>query len=532
MFSRYRLFTGNRHQYLVIFLVISIVIGVVFRFVELDRKVFWHDEVFTNFRSAGFTLSKVYPEYFNNEIVAAPELLIYQKIKPESTFQDTINSLVIDDPQHSPLYYLLARGWMSIFGSSITASRFLPAFLSLFALPLMYGLAFELFGSHFTALLATTFLSLSPVDILYAQTARQYSLLTVFILGSSYLLLKSIRSNHWFFWGLYSLACTFGLYTHPFFGLTLIAQSAYILLLSSSFTSKKKSLDLLLKFFIAVLVTLILFSPWIYILVSNLQRAIDTTNWTQNSLSILDLTKYWILSFTSMFIDLDFGFNNPLTYILRLPFALLILVGLYQLCERTPPFTRQFILTSILIPFLILVLPDILTGGQRSTVTRYLIPCFPGIQLAVTYLFAIHINSGRFSLVDSVDLWRGILAVCLTVSIVSCNMSAYADTWWTKVPSYWNPQISRHINTINSPYILTDKGDDYINFGETISLSYLLNSDVQFILMSEQPQLSLIPQNSTVFALRPSTALQETLIQQGYQLELIFQPANLWKLSR
>ncbi|MEA5522700.1 glycosyltransferase family 39 protein [Limnoraphis robusta] len=530
MFSRYKLFTGTRHRYLVILLVISILIGVVFRFIELDRKVFWHDEVYTNFRVSGLTLTKVYPEFFDNQIVAAPSLLNYQRIQPNTNFIDTINSLIIDDPQHPPLYFLMARGWMSIFGSSITASRFLPALLSLLALPFMYGLALELFGSHFTALLATAFLSLSPIDIIHAQTARQYGLLTVFIIASNYLLLKSIRSSGWLFWGLYSLACTLGLYTHPFFGLTIIAQFAYIFLLVSSSRLKKDSLYLLLKLFSALVVAVILFSPWIHVIVSNFQRAIDTTNWTQASLSLLDLIKYWILGFTSLFIDIDFGFNNPWTYLLRLPFLTLILIGLYQVCERTPALTRQFILTSIFVPFLILVLPDLLMGGQRSSVTRYLVSCFPGIQLAVTYLFAVHINSGRFSWVDGVGLWRGMLALCLTASIISASLSAYSETWWSKSLSYWNPEIARQINLPNFPYVVTDQGDNYINFGETISLSYLLDKDVKFILMSQQPQLSLIPKYKRVFILRPSTSLRKTLEQKGYQLELIFEPGDLWKL--
>ncbi len=532
MFSRYKLFTGTRHRYLVIFLGIVIVLGIVFRFLELDRKVFWYDEVFTNLKSSGFTLSKIEPNFFDNRILTVPELLKYQRIKSDSTFKDTISSLMIDEPQHPPLYFLLARGWMSIFGSSITASRFLPALLSLFSFPLMYGLALELFGSHFTALLATAFLSLSPIDIIYAQTARQYSLLTVFIIGSSYLLLKSIRLNSWLFWGLYSLTCALGLYTHPLFGLTMIAHGAYIVLLSTSSQSQKNTPRLVIKFLLALTITLILFSPWINILVSNLQSAINTTNWTKIPITSWDLIKYWILSFTSLFIDIDFGFNNPWTYLLRLPFGILIIVGLYQVCERTPRMNRQFILTSILVPFLILFLPDLLMGGRRSSITRYLIICFPAIQLAVTYLFAIHINSGRFSFADGVHLWRGILALCLTASLISCSLSAYSQTWWSKHISYWNPEVARLVNTVNSPYIVTDQGDNYTNFGEIISLSHLLDNDVKFILMSQQPKLSLIPQNSTIFVFQPSISLQETLQQKGYQLNSLHKSGNLWKLSR
>ncbi|MGD1806108.1 hypothetical protein ACP6PL_11800 [Dapis sp. BLCC M126] len=54
------------------------------------------------------------------------------------------------------------------FGSYVTASRSLAALISLFSLPLIYILNWHLFNSHLTALLATTFLAVSPVEVLFA----------------------------------------------------------------------------------------------------------------------------------------------------------------------------------------------------------------------------------------------------------------------------------------------------------------------------------------------------------------------------
>ena len=71
----------------------------------------------------------------------------------------------------------------------------LPVLISLISLPLMYGLGMELFGQRSVAWLATALLALSPVDILFAQTARQYSLLTLSVIGSSWLLLRPYGST-------------------------------------------------------------------------------------------------------------------------------------------------------------------------------------------------------------------------------------------------------------------------------------------------------------------------------------------------
>lgn len=216
------------------FIIVLLVLGVFFRFFNLEGKLYWHDEVYTTMRAAGFTRQEIDAELFQNRIFAAPELQKYQRLKPGSTPADTIRSLALEDPQHPPLFFLMARFWMQAFGSSLTASRTLPAILSLLALPLMYGLALELFASRMVAVLATALLALSPFDILFAQTARQYGLLTVMVIGSSFLLLRALRLKTWQNWGLYALATLIGLYTHPFFGLTLIAQAVYVLLWLSS----------------------------------------------------------------------------------------------------------------------------------------------------------------------------------------------------------------------------------------------------------------------------------------------------------
>ncbi|MGB7709146.1 MAG: hypothetical protein WBL95_06335 [Microcoleus sp.] len=97
------------------------------------------NEAYTSIRAAGFTRQEIDDELFQNLIFPAPELPKYQRIKPGSTAADTIHALALEDPQHPPLYFLMARFWMQKFGSSLTATRSLPALLSLLSLPLMYA---------------------------------------------------------------------------------------------------------------------------------------------------------------------------------------------------------------------------------------------------------------------------------------------------------------------------------------------------------------------------------------------------------
>ncbi|MEG3984789.1 glycosyltransferase family 39 protein [Microcoleus sp. T3B2] len=519
--------------WLINLLAIGILLGIGFRFFEIDRKLYWHDEAYTSIRAAGFTRQEIDDELFQNRIVPAPELQKYQRIKPGTTEADTIRSLALEDPQHPPLYFLMARWWMQEFGSSLTASRTLPALLSLLSLPLMYALAHELFASNLAGLLATALLALSPFDILFTQTARQYSLLTATVLGSSWLLLRAVRLRGWQNWVFYSLAIALGFYTHPFFSLTLIGHGVFII--SYWLFVKKTKLRGHVtnsQFFLAVTAALILYLPWIYVLATNLGRASATTDWTRVSPGLLYLVKLWTLSFTALFFDFDLGFDNIWTYLLRLPFLLLIAAAIYQICRRTSSSTWLFILTSIFVPFLILALPDIILGGKRSAVSRYLISCFPGVQLAVAYLIASNVKTQQ-------RFWQVILALVFTATVSSCTVSAFSDTWWSKDLSYFNAEVAKIINkeaianrSIKDTIVISDRGNDFTNMGDLLSLSYLLDKDVRLMLMSQSPDMEMLNKYSAPLVFRPSEKLISALKQNQRRLEPILQYARLFRARR
>ncbi len=514
-------------------LAIAILLGIGFRFFELDRKLYWHDEAYTSLRVAGFTRQEIDDELFQNRIVPAPELQKYQRIKPGSSATDTIHSLALEDPQHPPLYFLMARVWMQEFGSSLTASRSLPALLSLLSLPLMYALAQELFASNLTSLLATAILALSPFDILFAQTARQYSLLTAIVIGSSLLLLRAVRLQTLLTWVLYALSIALGFYTHPFFSLTLIGHGIFVICYCLFVTPKKLRGHVInSQFFLAVTAALILYIPWIYVLGTNLQRASATTDWTRVSPGWLYLVKLWTLSFTALFFDLDFGFNNILTYLARVPFLVLIIAAIYQIFRRASRSTWLFVLTSIFVPFLILALPDLIIGGKRSAVSRYLISCFPGVQLAVAYLLANSVTAGR-------RFWQFILAAVFTASIISCVVSSFSDTWWSKDLSYFNAEVARKVNqeaianrSIKDTIVISDRGNDFTNMGDLLSLSYLLDKDVKLMLLSQSPDIEMLNKYSAPLVFRHSEKLRSALKRNQRRLEPVLEYAKLFRVRR
>lgn len=509
-------------------IIIVLIIGVFFRFTNLEHKTYWHDEVYTSMRAAGYTRQEIDQELFQNRLIAAGELQKFQRLKPQSSVADTIKSLSLEDPQHPPLYFLIARFWMQMFGSSLTASRSLPALLSLLALPLMYKLGIELFDSRLAAIFAVALLALSPFDILFAQTARQYSLLTVLVIASSFWLLLALRNSTWRNWLVYSIGSAIGLYTHPFFALTLISHGVYVLLLNLQLNFSNYRFQIssnLWKYLLAMIGTLGLYSPWLFVLATNYQRALATTDWARISVDLSYLSKLWTLSFSSLFFDLDFGFDSKKTYFLRAIILILIVTGIIQVCHKTNYKSWLFILTTIFVPFLILAIPDLLFGGKRSGVTRYLISCFPGVQLAVAFLLADKLLMGKW-------LWRGIMVLLFTGSIASATVSSFSDTWWSKDLSYFNPVVAKAMNIETNQPIISEVGDDFTNTGDLISLSYLLRQDTLMYLLKQPFNPQLLQAYSAPLVFRPSQQLCKAFEQKQIRLEAVFKPGRLWRLRR
>lgn len=518
---------------------IILLLGICFRLVGLGSKAYWHDEVYTTLRAAGYTRAEFDQEVFQNRGLTAPDLQKYQQIKPGSSVTDTIDSLALEDPQHPPLYFVLARFWLQLFGNSITASRALPALLSLLSLPLMYLLAMELFAAPGVGLLATALLALSPLDILFAQISRQYGLLAAVGMGSSWLLLRSLRRPSRLSWGLYALSVAAGFYTHVLFAINLFAHAAYVLLLLLSDPADQladKPADLtaasprsrrlpITQFSIAVVAALILYSPWLAVLLGNYQRAFAATSWTSANVPLPFMLKQWTLHFTALFVDLHFGFDNAWTFILRVPFVLLILLGLYSVYRNTPQWTWLFVIGFIGLPFLALALPDLLLGGMRSAIARYLIPCYAGVQLAVAYFLAILLTHRR-----AIGQW--ILVFVFTSSIISISVSATSKVWWHLETSYTNPAVLEVLNARPSPLVVSDRGNGDTNPGDLLALSYGLKNNVRLFGVGQPADLESLRAESNLYVFRPSEPLRSALEDQGWQLQEVVWFGTLWQASR
>lgn len=187
----------------------------------------------------------------------------------------------------------------------------------------------------------------------------------------------------------------------------------------------------------------------------------------------------------------------------------------------------MFILTLIGTTASALILPDVILGGWRSGISRYVIPCHIGIQLAVAYLLLSQVVSVSISRRKS---WQAVMAVLLSLEVLSCTISAQAKTWWNKYPGSYNTlRVAHIINQAENPLVISSET------GELFSLSYLLKLTVHFQLFDrmETSSTKISDDYDTRFLFGSSKFLYRPLnIDHRYKLKPIQKSQNFWQLQK
>jgi uncharacterized membrane protein len=526
------------------FLIIALlVLGVFFRFANIDKKVYWIDETYTSFRVAGYTEQDIIPQVSENKIFKIEELQKYQHVNSEKTVVDTIKGLVIEEPQLTPLYFVTARYWAKLFGDAIASMRSFPAITSLLVFPCVYWLCLELFESSLVGWIAIALIAVSPFHIVYAQEARPYTLWTVTILLSSASLLRAIRVKTKLSWGIYAATVALGLYSFLFFAFVAISHGIYVAIIEGFRRTKA-----IKAYLVATAAGLFAFLPWIVIVITYLPQIIRATPEQSRSPrhSIFALGKAWVVNISRDFFDLGFRSDTFTqapsllklsTLVILLLSVLLVGYATYFLCRHTPQRVWLFVITLMGVTALALVLPDLILGGLRSVFGRYFVPCYIGIQLAVAYLFSSKISYTPLYLWQQ-KLWQISLVAVLSAGIISGAVFSQADTWWQKKTNAFNPQLAPIINQTTQPLVMREmpRGTPPHNFFTLVSLSYWLEQKVQYQVVFEGT-LPKIPQNfSDVFIIDPSQKLLANLSNdntiQLQPIKDVKDPLPIFKLIR
>ena len=474
-------------------IVVVLVLGIFFRFANLGQKVYWVDETFTSLRISGYTEAELIQQVVDGQVRNIKYLQKYQRLNSEKTVVDTVKGLALEEPQIAPLYFIATRFWVQLFGDSVAVTRSMSAVFSLLALPCMYWLCLELFESSLTAWLAVSLLAVSPFQIVYAQEARPYSLFVLIILLSGAALLRGMRLKTNSSWAIYAATVALGFYSHLLFALVALGHGIYVVISENLRFNKT-----VIGYFLAASAGFIALSPWTVFLLINLPKVSNKIEWLSVKTPLSALAKRWVLNISRQFFDVGMYSDLPRSYfLLTSPVILIILIivgaSFYLLLSQTERRVWLFVMTLTCVTLAIFLPADLIRGGVRSTNTRYMIPCSLGIQIAVAYFLAVKMTSPQVTM-QLQKLWRLALAALLSIGIISCCIYLPAESWWNKGRSYSTIPIARTINSASGPLLITDLGKHNVTkLGNLISLSYLLNSQANFLVWS--PKMVEIPQN-------------------------------------
>jgi uncharacterized membrane protein len=507
---------------LVAFCLIVISLGVIFRFTNLDQKFYWFDEVRTSIWLSGYTPTKVSQTLANGQLLTPADLQRYQYPIPETTILDVASNLARYNPQHPPLFYILERWWVKFWGHSIAVARSLPAIFGTLALLPMYWLCRELFQSNEIAWVGTTLMAISPFFVLYSQEARQYSLWSGLVLLLCTAFLRAIRLNTLQSWRIYCLTLVINIYTFLFTVFVALGHGIYILVIEKLQLSQKVK-----RFIQAILLAFILCLPWFAVL-----RYKTGLKWIEEDIGFSTTLQINLIDISRIFVDQNVNiYSSTLEKIWPIVLSLsLIVYSIYFLRKKSSKQEFLFVVILIGVTQLILILPDLLLGGQRSIIARYLTASYLGILLAVAYMLGSHLLSSE---PNQRAIGKVLFITTILAGIISCGTSLPADTWWNKDESYNSKlektgqdyiEIAQVINSSSRPLIFSELvpyGSGGYEADEIMPLSHLLKPKVRLLLVEDAGILKFPQEFSDVFVYTPSPPLKKKFERQGYFLKPI-----------
>jgi uncharacterized membrane protein len=366
--------------------------------------------------------------------------------------------------------------------------------------PCIYWLVWELFQSAKVGWMAIALVAVSPFHLLYAQEAREYSLWTTTILLASAALLRAMRLKSKPMWVFYALTLALNFYVSLLSIFVAISHALYVISIElferrklggfSKQESKKFLFTYLPSFSLASFVAFLLFSPWMLVIIHHASNLHTKTSWTNIQRTFAELFLMWQLHLSSIIIDLDPRVNqfvSPRIFIVLLIFIIYAIYYLYASQRRKAVI---FLTALIVVNIFGLILPDLILGGQRSSMTRYFFPAFLGIEIAFAYL----IVESKFV---QRKLWTAVAILLVALGLISCMNIARADTWWNKGISYDNAASAKIINASDRPLVISNNFE--ANMGNIISLCHLLKPQVKLMLMDVMVQENPIPQIPEAF---------------------------------
>lgn len=324
---------------------------------------------------------------------------------------------------HPPLYHLILKAWITIFGSSEISIRTPSVIFGIGVVFITYLIAKKLFNNK-TGLIAAILVATAPLHIYYSQEARMYMLAAFFASLSLYFFVSLLQKDKLIYW--IGFICSSALMLYCDYLPYLLIPTYFLYL---AIFRKKFPMGTIRSFVPAFLLVFLLILPWLLILPKQLQTGLSakaaSPAWS-NVVGSAD-PKDLALTFVKFSIGRISNDNNLIYALLFLPvgiyFSILFLISTLRLTT-----TRSFLWFYLLLPILF------------AYIISFFIPVFSYFRLvfvlpAFYILLASAISNLNWTLPTRMFL-AAALAINLTCTFIYYSNVKFQREDWKSATGY------------------------------------------------------------------------------------------------
>jgi len=399
-------------------------VGFLLRLPGLDRDL-WFDEAISFFNARGADVAtKIIPNgpEFTSDVVAQA-----------GGWHESLVA-VSHSERTPPLYFLLLRIWMELFGEGNQALRLLSVILGVVTILAVFLLGRTMFNEP-VGLAAASMLAILPSHIQHSQEPRAYALATLLVTAASWVFWSASQAmgqrNEWRYWLLYVPLVTASLHTHYFTVGAFVAHGLFALVQPRSLRSR-----LVKRLTIAAAMTLLLSLPWhlspYFKEQQRLFSYLSQIHPPRSGFQMIEKLKF----VAALICYLVAGWLPGLKFKSLLG---LILLGLYSVSAVTALslIRQRHHQPAILFSFLLLAMPILLVVVVAAVFDDFGLLMFPRFVLhalpGLCLLFGIAITSPRQRAVSYV-IALTVVALCLHFQVqwrrVNASSTPLPGVWW------------------------------------------------------------------------------------------------------
>lgn len=470
--------------------ILAIVIGAIARFAFLDAPLFFRDEAITGLFATGHPYA-TYSRLFDGKQHAAAEIVATSSVEPALGPIAVVRVLAAEDPHHAPLFYVLERLWIGIFGTSVSAFRSLPALLGLAAVGLAFALV-RMLASVRTACIAASLFALSPMFVSLSRDAREYGLLIDAVLLATIACIAGLRRGSFVSWSLYAVAVAVGLYADSLFAVVLPAH-----LLIALRCARDARVRSVVAWAASCAVGVASFAPWALNAFHAGSRIAHELDWVRTPYSLRYAAIKWVFNLGSLAFDGEFA---SLRYgVLGALAALMVVVAVGSIAMRA---SRPLHLVALamsattIVAFLAL---DSLQHAHFATVARYMCVAWIGLELALAGALGDAFDDPKYARLAA-TAWGALLVL----GVASFGIRGPTEGWWNNTDDIAYRSVARVIEG-HEPIVVTIEDREQI----ALELARYLSPNDRLLLLQPSRVPACVPDPAMLVA--PTAELLATV---------------------